>query len=102
VVVNAQAKAGAIFIEASFLPNMIDDNFVWGTRAAGNGLMRMLGLKGHGLYEHDCSHHFFGHFREGPMTVAGPFNQVPAQATKVKLWDGMFHDPASPRTNNPD
>ncbi|HUA69039.1 MAG TPA: right-handed parallel beta-helix repeat-containing protein [Candidatus Saccharimonadales bacterium] len=200
VVVNAQAKAGAIFIEASFLPNMIDDNFVWGTQAAGNGLMRVLGLTGHGLYEHDCSHQlfvhnfigrsegsgihlhgkmsdrkidghipeyglhlvnnnllyqnassdvyagqpsaiagnvstgftaafdrrtleltlsasnglpacelvpqasydFFGHLREGPMTVAGPFNRVSAQATKLKLWDGTFHDPASPRTNNPD
>jgi hypothetical protein len=49
-----------------------------------------------------ASYDFFGHLREGPMTVAGPFNQFPAQATKLKLWDGMIHDPASPRTNNPD
>jgi Right handed beta helix region len=197
VVVNARAQAGAIFIEASYVPNMIDDNFVWGTRAP-NGLWRISGLSGHGLYEHDCSHQlfvhnfigrsegagmhlhgkmtsrtidghtpeyglhqvknnllyenagsdvyrgrpstiagndsagftaafdpqtleltlsaanglpqcvpvpqagydFFGRLREGPTTVAGPFNQVPIQATKLKLWDATFHDPANHWTNN--
>ncbi|NQT13961.1 MAG: right-handed parallel beta-helix repeat-containing protein [Planctomycetes bacterium] len=41
VVVNTECANGGIFMEASQEPNMVDRNFVWGTR-------------GCGIYQHDC------------------------------------------------
>jgi hypothetical protein len=42
IVVKAQSGIGGIFLEASYLPNVIDQNVVWG-------------CKGHAFYQHDCS-----------------------------------------------
>ena len=42
IVVKAQSRFGGIFLEASYLPNMIDQNIVWD-------------CDGHGFYQHDCS-----------------------------------------------
>ena len=42
IVVKAQTRFGGIFLEASYLPNMIDQNIVWD-------------CDGHGFYQHDCS-----------------------------------------------
>lgn len=43
VLVNIQSVNGAIFIEASQVPNIVDRNFVWN-------------VKGSGIYQHDCDH----------------------------------------------
>jgi hypothetical protein len=48
VIVNARTMHGGIFVEASYVPNLIDDNFIWGTR-------------GHGIYEHDSAHQVVAH-----------------------------------------
>ncbi len=48
VILNTRSSNGAIFIEASFRPNLIDHNIIWGTR-------------GTGIYEHDCSNQVFAH-----------------------------------------
>jgi hypothetical protein len=48
IIVNARTMHGGIFVEASYVPNLIDHNFIWGTQ-------------GHGIYEHDCSHQIFAH-----------------------------------------
>lgn len=48
VIIGSQTIHGGIFIEASYLPNLIDQNFVWDTQ-------------GNGIYEHDCSRQIFAH-----------------------------------------
>jgi hypothetical protein len=58
IIVNAQTMHGGIFVEASYVPNLIDQNFIWGTR-------------GHGIYEHDCSHQIFAHNFIGLSTRSG-------------------------------
>jgi len=52
VIVNTECSNGGIFMEASQVANMVDTNFVWGTR-------------GNGIYQHDCdelviAHNFIG------------------------------------------
>jgi hypothetical protein len=58
IIVNANTMHGGIFVEASFVPNLIDQNFIWGTQ-------------GHGIYEHDCSHQVFAHNFIGQSTRSG-------------------------------
>jgi hypothetical protein len=58
IIVNAQTMHGGIFVEASYVPNLIDQNFVWGPR-------------GNGIYEHDCSHQVFAHNFVGQSTGSG-------------------------------
>jgi len=58
IIVNAQTIHGGIFVEASYVPNLIDQNFIWGTQ-------------GHGIYEHDCSHQVFAHNFIGQSTGSG-------------------------------
>ena len=41
VVLGGRSSNGAIFMEASQEPNLVDNNIVWGTR-------------GNGIYQHDC------------------------------------------------
>ena len=48
LIVNAHTIAGGIFVEASYVPNLIDQNFIWGTQ-------------GDGIYEHDCGRQVFAH-----------------------------------------
>ena len=48
VIVRAQTMHGGIFVEASFEPNLVDQNFIWDT-------------DGHGIYEHDSCHQMFAH-----------------------------------------
>ena len=43
VLVNIQSVNGAIFIEASQVPNIVDRNFVWN-------------VEGSGIYQHDCDY----------------------------------------------
>ena len=58
IIVNSHTIHGGIFVEASYVPNMIDQNFIWGTQ-------------GHGIYEHDCSHQIFAHNFIAQSTGAG-------------------------------
>lgn len=58
IVVNSQTMHGGLFVEASYVPNLIDQNFIWGTQ-------------GHGIYEHDCSRQIFAHNFVGASTRAG-------------------------------
>ena len=53
VLANIQSVNGAIFIEASQVPNIVDRNFVWN-------------IEGSGIYQHDCdeltvAHNFVAH-----------------------------------------
>ncbi|MDH4239994.1 MAG: right-handed parallel beta-helix repeat-containing protein [Phycisphaerae bacterium] len=53
VLANIESVNGAIFIEASQVPNIVDRNFVWN-------------VKGSGIYQHDCdeltvAHNFVAH-----------------------------------------
>ncbi len=58
LIVSAHTIHGGIFVEASYVPNLIDQNFIWGTQ-------------GHGIYEHDCSHQVFAHNFIGQSTGSG-------------------------------
>lgn len=58
IIVNSQTIHGGIFVEASYVPNLIDQNFIWGTQ-------------GRGIYEHDCSHQLFAHNFIAQSTGAG-------------------------------
>lgn len=58
IIVNTETMHGGIFIEASYEPNLVDQNVVWGT-------------KGNGIYEHDCSHQTFAHNLIGQSTGSG-------------------------------
>ncbi|MHC1767114.1 MAG: alpha-L-fucosidase [Verrucomicrobiia bacterium] len=48
IVVASHTKNGAIFVEASTEPNLVDHNIVWDTA-------------GHGIYEHDSRRQIFAH-----------------------------------------
>ncbi len=48
VIVNTQTIHGAIFMEASYQPNLVDQNLIWKT-------------DGHGIYEHDSTGQIFVH-----------------------------------------
>jgi hypothetical protein len=58
VIVGSRTIHGAIFIEASQKPNMVDRNVIWDTR-------------GVGIYEHDCSGQIFCHNFVGRCSGAG-------------------------------
>ena len=56
ILANIESVNGAIFIEASQVPNIVDRNFVWN-------------VKGSGIYQHDCdeltvAHNFVAHCTE--------------------------------------
>jgi alpha-L-arabinofuranosidase len=63
VIVNADCSNGGIFMEASQQPNLVDDNFVWGTRGAG-------------IYQHDCDELVIAHNLVGASTEAPVRMQV--------------------------
>ena len=48
IIIGSHTKNGAIFVEASTVPNLVDQNIVWDT-------------KGHGIYEHDSRRQIFAH-----------------------------------------
>ncbi len=48
LVINADSPNGAIFMEASQRPNLVDRNIVWGS-------------SGHGIYQHDCDQLVIAH-----------------------------------------
>ena len=67
IIVNVKTMFGAIFIEASLEPNMIDHNFIWGTQGAG-------------IYEHDCRgqiicHNFIGRSTEPGLWLRGKITE---------------------------
>ncbi len=57
VVLGSHTRNGAIFVEASTVPNLVDDNIVWDTT-------------GHGIYEHDSRRQIFAHNLVGHSTGA--------------------------------
>lgn len=57
IVLNSHCRNGAIFVEASTLPNLVDQNIVWNT-------------SGHGIYEHDSRRQIFAHNLVGHSTGA--------------------------------
>jgi alpha-N-arabinofuranosidase len=58
VILHTRTIHGGIFVEASFVPNLVDQNFIWQT-------------EGHGIYEHDCSHQIFAHNFIGHSSGSG-------------------------------
>ena len=63
VVINADCHNGGIFMEASQKPNLVDRNFVWGTR-------------GVGIYQHDCDELVIANNFVARSTVAGVMMRV--------------------------
>ena len=50
VIIGSKTIHGGIFVEASYEPNLVDQNFIWDTQ-------------GHGIYEHDsCNQKFANNF----------------------------------------
>lgn len=58
VIVGTRSLHGGIFVEASFEPNLVDQNFIWDT-------------DGRGIYEHDSCNQIFAHNFIGRSTRAG-------------------------------
>jgi len=58
IVVNTHTMHGGIFVEASYVPNLVDQNVVWGT-------------EGNGIYEHDSREQIFAHNLVGASTRSG-------------------------------
>ena len=92
VIVNADCSNGGIFMEASQKPNMVDTNFVWGTR-------------GSGIYQHDCdeliiAQNFVGKSADAAVRmqicqgrmVNGRFST----ARRNKILNNVFFDNALP------
>jgi hypothetical protein len=57
VIVGTRTMHGGIFLEASYRPNLVAQNIVWGT-------------EGRGIYEHDCTGQIFAHNLVGKTTGA--------------------------------
>jgi len=70
VVVGNNCLNGAIFVEASNVPNMVDHNFIWGNR-------------GEGIYEHDSCGQIFVHNFIGRNT--GPAIRLRGKATNRRV-----------------
>jgi len=70
IIVNSSTIHGGIFIEASLKPNMIDCNFIWGTRGAG-------------IYEHDSRDQIICHNFIGKST--GPAMRLRGKVTNRKV-----------------
>jgi hypothetical protein len=75
VIVNARTMHGGIFVEASYVPNLIDDNFIWCTL-------------GHGIYEHDSAHQIVAHNFIGRSSRSGI--HLHGQITPRRIGD---HEP---------
>jgi len=58
IVLGSHTRNGAIFVEASTVPNLVDQNVVWDTR-------------GHGIYEHDSRGQLFAHNLVGRSSGEG-------------------------------
>ncbi len=63
VVLDGQCETGAIFMEASQRPNLVDNNIVWGNR-------------GNGIYQHDCDELVIAHNLVAHSSDAGVRMQV--------------------------
>ena len=99
VIVNADCSNGGIFMEASQQPNLVDNNFVWGTR-------------GSGIYQHDCdeltiAHNLVGASADAPLRMqicAG--RKVGGRLTTAKrnrVLNNLFIDNARlPAISDPD
>lgn len=48
IIINTDSIFGGIFLEASHIPNMVDNNFIWGSTS-------------HGIYEHDTDYLTIAH-----------------------------------------
>ena len=70
VIVGSRTIHGAIFIEASQQPNLIDRNVLWDTRGAG-------------IYEHDCRGQIFAHNLIGACT--GPAMWLRGKVTNRRV-----------------
>ncbi len=58
LIVGSHTMHGGIFIEASYQPNLVDQNVIWNT-------------DGHGIYEHDCSGQVFAQNLIGHSSRSG-------------------------------
>ncbi len=68
ILVNIESVNGAIFIEASQVPNLVDRNFVWN-------------VKGSGIYQHDCDE----------LTVAHNFvAECTKEAVEMRICQGRM------------
>ena len=90
IIVNADCRNGGIFIEASQKPNLVDTNFVWGTR-------------GNGIYQHDCDELIVAHNFVGKSTDAAVRMQICqgrivngrlSTAKRNKILNNVFFDNA--------
>jgi hypothetical protein len=73
VIINADCSNGGIFMEASQKPNLVDANFVWGTR-------------GSGIYQHDCDELIVAHNFVGKSADAA----VRMQICQGRIVDGRL------------
>jgi hypothetical protein len=73
IIINADCSNGGIFVEASQKPNLVDTNFVWGTR-------------GSGIYQHDCDELIVAHNFVGRSTNAA----VRMQICQGRMVDGRL------------
>jgi hypothetical protein len=99
VIVNVDCSNGGIFMEASQRPNLVDNNFVWGTR-------------GSGIYQHDCdeltiAHNLVGASSDAPVRMQiCPGRMVGGRLTTAKrnrVLNNLFIDNARlPAISDPD
>src|SRR5208283_4734966 len=81
------ALGGGIVVEASNVPNLIDQNIVWGTR-------------GNGIFENDCSRQIFAHNLIGQSTGSGlrlqgkvtnrRINERPPEYGLHQVWNNLL------------
>jgi hypothetical protein len=92
IIINADCSNGGIFVEASQKPNMVDTNFVWGTR-------------GSGIYQHDCDELIVAHNFVGKSSDAAVRMQICqgrivdgrlSTAKRNKILNNVFFDNALP------
>jgi hypothetical protein len=90
VVINADCANGGIFVEASQKPNLVDTNFIWGTR-------------GSGIYQHDCDELIVAHNFVGKSANAAVRMQICqgrmvdgrlSTAKRNKIFNNIFFDNA--------
>jgi Right handed beta helix region/Protein of unknown function (DUF1565) len=94
VVINTDSMFGGIFLEASQVPNMVDNNFVWGST-------------GHGIYQHDCDDLIIAHNFVGNAAKNGIFMNInqgrevmgrPSTSKRNRILNNMIWDCGTPIT----
>jgi hypothetical protein len=93
IIIGTKTMHGGIFVEASYQPNLVDQNIIWNT-------------DGHGIYEHDSTrqvfaHNLVGHSSKSALHLHGKITDRKVDGRDMvygrhRVWNNLLVDNARP------